>query len=452
VSGTRTIKVEALSRVEGEGGLHVSFQGDLVQEVRLSIYEPPRFFEAFLQGRPLTEVPDIVARICGICPIAYQMSSVHALERALGVVTGPEIRRLRRLLYCGEWIESHALHIHLLHAPDFFGCDSGLELVEHCRDEFQRGLRLKKHGNQLLEMLGGRAIHPVNVAVGGFYRAPRREEVAPLIPAFEWGLEAAVETTRWVAGFNFPDFERPYEMVSLSHPDEYPMNEGRIASTSGLSIHVGEYERQFEERQVKHSTALHSVRRRGRFVAGASRPEQSTGTAPPKTGNSYLVGPLARVNLNFDCLSARARRVAAEIGFSVPCCNPFKAIIARSLELIHAYEEGLDILRTYRPFSPPRIEWIAKAGEGCAATEAPRGLIYHRYVVDAEGKVTFAKIVPPTSQNQSQIEDDLRAWLPGILSDDERQMALGCERLIRCYDPCISCSTHFLKLTVERIS
>jgi coenzyme F420-reducing hydrogenase alpha subunit len=430
VSKTRTIKVEALSRVEGEGGLHVRLQGDAVEEVRLSIYEPPRFFEAFLKGRTLAEVPDIVARICGICPVAYQMSSVHALERALGVAVGPEVRRLRRLLYCGEWIESHTLHIHLLQAPDFFGCESGLELVARCRDEFQRGLRLKKHGNELLEMLGGRAIHPVNVAVGGFYRAPRRDEVEPLIPAFEWGLEAAVDMTRWVAGFDFPDFERPYEMVSLSHPDEYPMNEGRIVSTSGLSIDVTEYERTFEERQVAHSTALHSVRK--------------------DDGTCYHVGPLARVNLNFDRLSPRARRVAAEIGFSVPCRNPFRAIIARALEIVHAYEEALDILSSYQPFKPSRIELNHKAGEGCAATEAPRGLIYHRYKVDADGKVTFAKIVPPTSQNQGQIEDDLRAWLPDILSENEGQTALDCERLIRCYDPCISCSTHFLKLTVER--
>jgi coenzyme F420-reducing hydrogenase alpha subunit len=430
VSKTRTIKVDALSRVEGEGGLHVSFQGETVDQVRLSIYEPPRFFEAFLRGRPLAEVPDIVARICGICPVAYQMSSVHALERALDVTISPEVRRLRRLLYCGEWIESHALHVHLLNAPDFFGCESGLDLVEICRDEFQRGLRLKKHGNELLEMLGGRAIHPVNVAVGGFYRAPRRAEVEHLIPDFEWGLEAAVATTRWVAGFDFPDFERPYEMVSLSHRDEYPMNEGRVVTSSGLSIEVTDYENHFEERQVPHSTALHSVRK--------------------NDGTCYCVGPMARVNLNFDRLSTRARQVAEEIGFSVPCDNPFKMIIARGLELVHAYEEALEILRNYRPFSPSRSEVHFQTGEGCAATEAPRGLIYHRYAVDETGKVTFAKIVPPTSQNQAQIEDDLRAWIPTCLNEDEKRMSLDCERLIRCYDPCISCSTHFLKLTVER--
>jgi sulfhydrogenase subunit alpha len=432
MSESRTIKVEALSRVEGEGGLHVRLQGDVIEDVQLSIYEPPRFFEAFLRGRPLAEVPDIVARICGICPVAYQMSAVHALEKALDVAVTPEIRRLRRLLYCGEWIESHALHVHLLHAPDFFGCQSGLELAQRFPEEVKRGLQLKKDGNQLLEVLGGRAIHPVNVAVGGFHRAPKTDEMRRLIPDFEWGLDAAVEMTRWLAAFDFPELDRPYDLVSLWHPDEYPMNEGRIVSTSGLSIDVDDYECEFEEQQVDHSTALHSVRK--------------------PLASCYHVGPLARVNLNFDRLSPTARVIAGEIGFTVPCRNPFRSIIARGLEIIHAYEEALDILRDYRPFKPPRIDCPHRSGNGCAATEAPRGLIYHRYEVDAGGRVTFAKIVPPTSQNQRQIEADLREWLPKVMNPDDRKTALDCERLIRCYDPCISCSTHFLKLTVDRES
>lgn len=429
-SNRRTIKVNALTRVEGEGALHVKLQGDVIEDVQLAIYEPPRFFEAFLRERPLEDVPDITARICGICPVAYQMSSVHALESALGVTITPEIRRLRRLLYCAEWIESHALHMHLLHAPDFFGLASGIELAGLFPEQFNRGLRIKKHGNELLEVLGGRAIHPINVTVGGFYRVPKRQELARLIPDFEWGLDAAVESTRWVATFDFPDFHRDYQMVSLSHSDEYPMNEGRIVSTSGLSIEVTDFEQEFAEEQVPHSTALQSR----------------------KTSNqsTYHVGPLARVNLNFDRLSPTAREVAKEIGFSVPCNNPFQAIIARGLEVIHSYEEALEILRDFRFFQPARMEYEYQTGEGCAATEAPRGMIYHHYAVDDEGKITSAKIVPPTSQNQAQIEADLRDWLPHVLHEDDNQTALACERLIRSYDPCISCSTHFLKLTIER--
>ncbi|HQR42799.1 MAG TPA: Ni/Fe hydrogenase subunit alpha [Gemmatales bacterium] len=430
MSQSRTIQVNALTRVEGEGGLHVKLNGNVIEHVQLAIYEPPRFFEAFLRGRSLTEVPDIVARICGICPVAYQMTAVHALENALGITVSPEIRQLRRLLYCGEWIESHTLHVHLLHAPDYFGCESGIKLAERFPMEITRGLRIKKHGNELLEALGGRAIHPINVAVGGFYRAPRREELARLIPDFQWGLDAAVAATRWVASFPFPELTRNYDMVALVHPHEYPMNEGNVCSTSGLNLSVSNYESEFQEEQVPHSTALHSVRMHDR--------------------RCYHVGPLARVNLNFDKLSPLARQVAAEIGFKAPCNDLFRSIIARCLEVVHAYEEALQILKDYRSFTPPRLPLEFRQAEGCAATEAPRGLIYHRYQVDEQGKITLAKIVPPTSQNQRQIEDDLRVYLPGVMHLPDNQAAYECERLIRCYDPCISCSTHFLKLTVER--
>jgi len=426
----RTIKVEALTRVEGEGGLYVRLRDEAVEEIRLEIFEPPRLFEALLRGRALEDVPDITARICGICPVAYQMSSVHALEAALGMHITPEIRRLRRLLYCGEWIESHALHVYLLNAPDFLGFESGLEMAERFPDEVNRGLRMKKHGNELLEVLGGRAIHPINVAVGGFYRSPRRDDLRRLIPNFEWCLQAAVETTRWVAQFDFPDFTCDYQLVSLSHDDEYPMNEGHLATSDGEAIEVEDYESEFEEVQVEHSTAFHSLR--------------------TKTGSPYLLGPLARVGLNLDRLSPTARQVADEVGIDWPCFNPFQSIVARGLELIHAFEEALDILRQYQPARPPRVEYAPVAGQGCAATEAPRGLLYHRYSVDAEGKVREAKIVPPTSQNQPQIEADLRRWVPRVLSEDEATTARQCENLVRCYDPCISCSTHFLRVQIDR--
>jgi coenzyme F420-reducing hydrogenase alpha subunit len=430
MSETRTIRVDALTRVEGEGALHIRLQGDRIDDVQLAIFEPPRLFEALLRGRPLEDVPDITARICGICPVAYQMSSVHALEAALGVTVSPEIRRLRRLLYCGEWIESHALHIHLLHAPDFLGYESGLAMAADFPNEIKRGLRLKKHGNQLLEVLGGRAIHPINVAVAGFHRAPRRDELTALIPDFEWGLQAAVETTHWVNGFDFPDFTRPYDMIALVHPAEYAFNEGQIASTGGRSVPVSDYEQEFEEVQVPHSTALQSHRKAGHA--------------------SYFVGPLARVNLSRDRLSATAQRVANEIGFSTPCANPYRGIVARGLEMIHAYDEALQILRDYRPFQPARVPYAYRAGEGCAATEAPRGLLFHRYALDDAGRVRSAKIVPPTSQNQKQIESDLREFLPSILHEPNDRIATRCEQLVRNYDPCISCSTHFLKLHWER--
>ena len=438
MSNNDIIEVPVLTRVEGEGGVTVRLSQDTVQDVQLRIYEPPRLFEALLAGRPLEDAPDITARICGICPVAYQMSSIHALEAALGVKVTPEIRRLRRLLYCGEWIESHALHIHLLHAPDFLGAASGLELAKQFPLEVQRGLQLKKHGNRLLEALGGRAIHPINVAVGGFYRLPRREDLLALVPDFEWGLQASIDATRWVSTLPFPDFNQAYEFVSLTHPDEYPFNEGEIITSRGLRASIAEFNNHFIEVHVPHSTALHAVRSR----------EQTP----------YLVGPLARLNLNRDRLSPTVQKLADEVGFEPVCCNPFRSIIARGLELVQVYEEALAILREYRPTGPGRISYQARSDSGgvrsgCAATEAPRGLLYHEYDIDCEGKISKARIVPPTSQNQRQIESDVKGYLNARLQQRTPQEALAvdCERVVRSFDPCISCSTHFLKVQWEQV-
>jgi coenzyme F420-reducing hydrogenase alpha subunit len=434
VNSSDVIEVPILTRVEGEGGVTVRLRDNSVEDVQLRIYEPPRLFEALLVGRALEEVPDITARMCGICPVAYQMSSVHALEAALRVQITPEIRQLRRLLYCGEWIESHALHMHLLHAPDFFGAASGIELARQFPKEMQRGLQLKKHGNRLLEALGGRAIHPINVAVGGFYRMPRRDELTMLIPDFEWGLAAAIEATRWVASFSYPDVRYDYEFVALSHPDEYPFNEGEILSSTGLRIPVTEFENHYHEIHVAHSTALQAV------------------TADRKS--AYFVGPLARLAMNFRQLDESVQRLADDIGWQATCRNPFRSLIARGLELVQVYHEALSILKAYRQPAASRISYAPVDGSGCAATEAPRGLLYHHYRIDQTGKIQSARIVPPTSQNQRQIETDLREYLNARLARQvpRDELALDCEKLVRTYDPCISCSTHFLPVKWEELT
>lgn len=427
----RTFEVKALTRVEGEGALYVKLDGDRVEHVELNIYEPPRFFESFLRGREVREVPDITARICGICPVAYQMSSCHALEKALGLEIPQDIRRLRRLLYCGEWIQSHALHMHLLHAPDFLGYESGISMAADHREVVERGLRIKKIGNAIMELLGGRAIHPINIAVGGFYRAPRKSELKPLLPDLEWGLQASIEVLHLVSGFDFPDLPRDYDSVSLRHPDEFPMNEGRVVSSSGLDIAVEEYERHFEERHVKHSTALHCV------------------MVPD--GRPYLVGPLARVNNCLEQLPPIARREAQQCGIHWPSKNNFESIVARAVEVVAAFEEAVAIVRDYQAEpAVSRVEYEPRAGEGCHATEAPRGLLYHRYRIGEDGLIEEARIVPPTSQNQGQIENDLLKYVPSITQLDDTEATRRCEHLIRNYDPCISCATHFLKLTIDR--
>lgn len=426
-----TITVPILTRVEGEGALTIRLRAGQLDDVQLRIYEPPRMFESLLRGRPLEDAPDVTARICGICPVAYQMSSVHALERALGVQITPSIRRLRRLLYCGEWIESHALHVHLLQAPDFFGAASGIELARRFPDEVRRGLRLKKHGNELIAAIGGRAIHPVNVAVGGFHRWPPRDELRKLIPDFEWGLQAAIDTVRWSAAFSYPDLEIDYDFVAVTHGDEYAMNEGDVASSKLPTIAVDQFSQVFVEHQVPHSTALQATRW--------------------PTRSSYLLGPLARVNLNRKQLCPQAQELADEIGFPALCSNPYRALQARCLEVVQAYAEALEILRELDFHGPHRIPYQPRSAEGWAATEAPRGLLFHAYEIDDAGKIVRAQIVPPTSQNQGQIEQDLRQQLTQQLATQmpRADLALKTEQLVRSYDPCISCATHFLKVNWE---
>jgi coenzyme F420-reducing hydrogenase alpha subunit len=431
VPANRTFEVKALSRVEGEGALYVKLDGDRVEHVELNIYEPPRFFEGFLRGREIHEVPDITARICGICPVAYQMSACHALEKALGITVTPEIRMLRRLLYCAEWIESHALHVHLLHAPDFLGYESGISMAADHKEAVERGLRLKKIGNDLLDVLGGRAIHPINVTVGGFYRAPSPRRLQALLPDLQWALAASVEVLRLVSRFEFPDLEVDYDCVSLKHPNEYPMNEGHVVAAGGLDVPFEEFEQHFEERHEKQSTALHSVR------------------LPQET--NYLVGPLARINNCFDQLTPTAQREAEACGIPWPCRNNFQSIAARAVELIDSFEEAIGIVQRYQaPLRESRIPYTPHAGQGCHATEAPRGLLYHRYRIGDDGLIAEAKIVPPTSQNQGQIEADLRQFVPQVANLDDRQATQKCEHLIRNYDPCISCATHFLRMTIDR--
>ena len=425
----RTLRVEALARVEGEGARSVRIRDGRVEEVARRIYEPPRFFEAFLRGRAHTEVPDITSRICGICPIAYQMSAIAAIEDACGVEVPEPVRRLRRLIYCGEWISSHGLHVYMLHAPDFLGYDGAIEMARDHPQIVEDGLQMKKAGNLLMDVVGGRAIHPINVRVGGFYRAPSAEQLAPVAESLERARETALHTVRWTAGLPFPDYERDHLLVSLRAPGDYPIERGRIVSSAGLDIPVGDYDAYFAEEQVPHSTALHSRLR---------------------TGEAYLAGPLARFNLCFDELAPVAREAAIEAGVTPPCINPFKTIVMRSVEILHACDEALGLIEGYEPPEPPAVEFAPRAGVGHGATEAPRGLLYHRYELAADGAILDARIVPPTSQNQATIEEDMAGVVGAHLDLDDEALTHVCEQAIRNYDPCISCATHFLTLTVDR--
>jgi len=426
---TKTIRTDYLARVEGEGAMIVRIAGGVVEEVKLNIYEPPRFFEAFLRGRAFTEAPDITARICGICPVAYQMSACRAMEQACGLEVGGQLRALRRLLYCGEWIESHALHVYMLHLPDFLGYESAIELAKDNQAAVAQALELKKIGNELMAVVGGREVHPVNVKVGGWYRAPRKRELRPLVEKLERAREIALETVNLTAGLDFTDYEQDYELVALDEPGEYPIDLGRIVSNRGLDIAVAEYDEHFVEEHVEWSNALHSrLRERG----------------------SYLCGPLARFALGVDRLSPLAAEAAKDAGLSAEERNPFRSIVVRSVELVYATDEALRLIAEYEEPDAPALEVEPQAGVGYGCTEAPRGILYHRYELADDGTIVDAKIVPPTSQNQRTIEDDLRGVVERSLDVPDDELALLCEQTIRNYDPCISCATHFLKLDVQR--
>lgn len=424
------INVPILARVEGEGALALTIRDGRIETLHLRIFEPPRLFEKFLEGRAWHEVPDIVARICGICPVAYQMSAVHALERIFGCDPGPWVRDMRRLLYCGEWIESHCLHIHLLAAPDFLGYGSAPEMAKDHPEAVRRGLRLQGLGNALIKLLGGRSVHPVGARVGGFHHAPSPRDVEDLLARLRAALPEAEDMVQWTASLTAKeDRSAPFTYVALRHGTEYPMNEGRIVSNAGLDITADQFDAHIKETHVPHSTALHAH----------------------LDGQPYLVGPLARLNLNHDRLPESVRALIGQTGLSLPTADMFQSIVARAIEVCLALREAIHILENYHVPSTPFVEVNPRAGIGMAATEAPRGILWHRYQTDDQGLIEKAVIVPPTSQNQARIEADLKHSLEdlGLERGDDALRRHG-EQIIRNYDPCISCATHFLKIRVKR--
>lgn len=428
-NNSRTIKLDYIARVEGEGSFHVKVRDGAVTESRLKIFEPPRFFEGFLQGRSFREAPDITARICGICPVAYQMSSTHAMEKICGYTPHPAIRALRRLLYCGEWIESHALHTFMLHVPDFLGYPDAISMAKDHKEWVVKALALKKTGNDIVNILGGREIHPINVKVGGFYRYPQPGDFAEIRDRLVKAQEIAHDAVKWMATLEFPDFTMDYEYVALHHSDEYPMNEGRLISNKGLNIGVEAYEEVFTEEHMPYSTTLHTSLHQDRIIH---------------------TGPLARFNLNFEQLPKEIRQLARSIDLKPPVVNPFKSLLVRLIETVYACGEAIEIIDHYTYPGELNDTVVPKAGQGEAVTEAPRGILYHRYTIDSQGLITKAKIVAPTSHNQRVIELDLRKVVEKFQSLDDKALTERCESTVRNYDPCISCSTHFLNVIIDR--
>jgi coenzyme F420-reducing hydrogenase alpha subunit len=426
---TVSIHVPAMTRVEGEGALHLDIVDGRIETLSLAIFEPPRYFEKFLEGRRHSEVIDAVARICGICPVAYQMTAAQALEQAFDVDPGPWVRDMRRVFYCAEWLQSHALHVHLLAAPDFLGYANVVDMAQAHPQVVARGLRLQALGNDIIRLLGGRSVHPIGARVGGFWRAPPASAVATIRERLNQATSDAAALIAWAADLPVPEDDQDFVCVALRHPSDYPLGEGRIVSDHGLDIPAAGFENRFAESQRAHSTALFAH----------------------LDGQPYLVGPLARLNLNLDRLPAATREQLAATGIAFPSRNMFHSLLARAVEIHVAVVEALRLLQAYAEPAAAYVEAGPRAGSACAATEAPRGLLWHRYDLDQDGIVRGARIVPPTSQNQARIEADLHRSLHrlGLDSSDET-LRLRAETVIRNYDPCISCATHFLTLDCRR--
>lgn len=424
-----SIEIPIITRVEGEGALELQIAQGKISSLKLQIYEPPRLFEKFLEKRHFTEVLDFVARICGICPVAYQMSATHAIEDCFGVYPDEWVQAMRRLFYCGEWLESHSMHIHFLAIPDFFGYSSALEMAKDYPHEIKRGLQIQHVGNSIISLLGARSVHPVGACVGGFFHAPSLSSCQTLLSQIEESIELARALIHWVDSINLPELSHKFTCVSLRHPSEYPMNGGKIFANNGLNIDSKDFTDYFQEFQVPYSTALHCKLQ----------------------GEAYLVGPLARLNNNYDRLPHEITDLLPTLNTQFPSYNMCHSMLARSIEIYYCLLEARRILKNYHYPMVPKVEVTPRAGIGFGCTEAPRGMLWHSYQFDDRGFVKEARIVPPTSQNQARIEQDLRYSLENYgLDKSESDLRAYSEMLIRNYDPCISCSTHFLDLRVER--
>ncbi len=423
----RLFGIDYLSRVEGETGITVEILDGKVA-VRAKVFEAPRFFEAFLRGRHFSDVADFTARICGICPVAYQMSAVHAVERIFGIEVDGPIRELRRLLYCGEWIESHALHIYLLQGPDFYRAESAWSKREYAPIA-KSGLFFKGLGNRIITVLGGRPIHPVSMKVGGFCGLPEKKTLLSLIPDLREAYEKSLKEIERVAGLPFTGNRMDLECVSLYGRQEYPLNHGNVISNKGIDTSMEGFLALIKESQVEHSTALHST------------------ISKEGPGSPYLVGPLSRINLNHERLPSEIRATMKNSGISLPLMNTRLGIVARSVELSYALHEAIRIIEAYEAPSRPALDFEPRAGEAVWITEAPRGMLIHRYELDEEGAVKNCALIPPTSQNLGQLERDLRDFIESHIDLPVDFLKKESEKIVRSYDPCISCSVHLVVRT-----
>ncbi len=430
------VNVEYLTRVEGHGNIVVNVKDGKLEECRLDIIESPRFFEGMLRGRSIFEAQHITSRICGICACGHTLASIQAAEDALGFIPSEQTIKLRKLLLHLENLDSHILHIYLLVAPDILGEKSFVPLIQTHNAVVRRALRMKKACNDACDILVGRHVHPISCIVGGFTKLPREKDLDRMLEILN-GLRPDMEATIELAKtFTFPQFSRETEYVGLVNDyDEFPMLSGEIGSTDGLSLNKKDYRKLTNEFVVSHSSA--------KFTK-ASR-------------QSYAVGALARFNLNSDKLHPQAKALAKVLGMKPIVTNPYLNTVAQLIECIHSLEESVEILDGLKSKGVDYSQEIVvglnekgtipvKAGNGVGAVEVPRGILFHNYEIDNKGKILNANCIIPTGQNLNNIELDMAALVPQILDKSQEEITLLMEMLVRAYDPCISCSAHFLNV------
>jgi sulfhydrogenase subunit alpha len=422
------IEVSPVSRVEGHGDLIINVKDKKIEKLIFRIPESPRFFEAMLVGKKYDEPSHITSRICGICSVAHTCASIKATERAFNIKPTEQTIDLRKLVYHHENIQSNALHVYFLAAPDFFGVGSVIPLVETHPEVVNIALRTKKMANDMVRIIGGRAVHPIRTVIGGFTKLPTEEEMVgmrKILSASYLDLEKTLEILKT---FDIPDFERETEYISISDAVDYALYDGDIKSSDGWVIDDQKYLDKINEKVVKHSTAKH---------CWASR-------------DSYMVGALARFNNNHEKISQKAKIYAEELGLKAPCYNTYMNNIAQFVEIVHGVddsirlidkilEEGLDDDKAIVDIKPG-------SGRGVGVVEAPRGLLIHDYTYDNEGRIKKANLIIPTNMNYANMEQDMQSLVPAIIGKNEDEIRLACEMMIRAYDVCISCSTHLLNV------
>ena len=420
------ISVHHVTRVEGHGNITVNAKDGKIEEISWEIPESPRFFEAMLRGLNYEDVTWLAPRICGICAVAHSTASIQATEAAFGVQPSEQTILLRKLLYHAETLQSHVLHFYFLAAPDFLGVGSVFPLVSTHKEVVLRALRLKKLGNDLADLLAGRKTHPTSCVVGGFVKLPEISQLRTMQQRLGEAMDDLKETVKLFEGLNVPDFIRPTEYVALKDPKEYAFISGDISSTDTGTAPISDYLGMTNEFCVPQSTAKFSKHAR----------------------DSYMVGALARYNNNFSQLLPEAQKAADELGLKAVCENPYMISIAQIVESIHAVEDSLRLIEHIiaQGLKEEKPEVKVKAGRGIGAVEAPRGILFHDYTYDDKGVLTEANCIIPTNQNHNNIQKDMESLVPSIINKTQEEITLMLEMLVRAYDPCISCSAHFLRV------